>query len=192
MKYFFLGIILLSFACNKKVQKVQSNNSDTIPFGVTTQEDNETISFDEIYKDFTKGYYQEKKIDTILLVNNEKYELKFYYHCLLDSSLIIPRNFYEGELKNDFITHNYAIEIQILKANEPIYKNELTKKAFEECITGDIKKYGALLYPYFLKYDNKTQSFIFGFSVSIPLTDIGRGVFLTIDLSGNAKYLSKI
>jgi len=192
MRYIYPIFLLLFLACNTKTQKLQSINGNTPEKEASVQEDVETMSFDEIYQDFEKGYYQEKRLDTIFWINGEKYELMFNYHCLLDSSVVIPYKYYEGELNKDFITHNYIIDIQVSKDDKLIYKNKLLKNDFTECITENLKKYGVLLYPYYYKFDKIRQSFILGFSISIPLTDIGRGVYLAIDINGHAKCLSKL
>lgn len=192
MKSLFIFLFIFSFSCSNKVQKDQAIISATSQTEDSSQHDIETITFDDIYNDYSKKYYEITKLDTTILVNQEKHTIKFDYHCLFDSSLVVPYRFYEGDLNNDFVSHNFAINIEVENESEMIYKGELLKNAFDECITEDLKKYGALLYPYFHEYDDKTQSFIFGFSISIPLTDIGRGVYFAIDLSGNAKCLSKI
>lgn len=192
MKSLFIFLFIFSFGCSNKVQKDQAIISATSQTEDSLQQDIETMTFDDIYNDYSKNYYEINKLDTTILVNHEKYKIKFDYHCLFDSSLVVPYRFYEGDLNNDFVTHNFVINIEVASASQMIFKGELLKNAFEDCITEDLNKYGALLYPYFYNYDDKTQSFIFGFSISIPLTDIGRGVYFAIDLNGHTKCLSKI
>ena len=83
-----------------------------------------------------------------------------------------------------FTTHNYSQDIKIVIDKDTIFNKTITKADFEEKLYPELKKYAVLMFPNF-SYDKEKNLFQFGYSLSIPITDVGAGWRLLIDKKGN-------
>ena len=83
-----------------------------------------------------------------------------------------------------FVTHNYCQDIKIAIDEDTIFNQTIKKVDFDKFLFPELKKYAVLMYPTF-EYQKKENKMRFGYSISIPITDVGVGLSLIIDNKGN-------
>jgi hypothetical protein len=166
----------------KKTTEDKWLDSITAASGDRPDEEQEPPSLAEEKKSLINSYNNVKVIDTLLEVKDS---LRFYsrFYCLKNSRITIPKK-YVFEEKNpvDFVTYHFANYIKISKKGKTVFEKTIVKKDFDGVLNDQLKRYGVLHGPY-LKFANDT--FNVGYSVSIPITDIGVGVSVTVSKNGN-------
>lgn len=106
------------------------------------------------------------------------------YYCLFDKGIAIPKKYSQEEVKKDFITHNFAVDIVIISNNDTLIKQTITKKDFTDHLSSELSDYGVFSEPVFLGYDEKNDAFTFHFTISIPVTNIAVSRLLSIKRDG--------
>ena len=142
----------------------------------------EFARFNEIRESYFLSYQDTIVLDTVFTIQNDIIHLIGMYYCDNNSMLLIPSSYYVD--KRDFRTHNFISKIRISSNKIPLVDTIVTKNDFKEVITDEFRKYGVLLSPYFRNYNIQDSSISLGYSISVPLTDIGMGVNLKIGLFG--------
>ena len=125
--------------------------------------------------------------DTIIQFNEDKIKIEYNYYCLIDSQYKIPKNYYFDESIQELNAYQFVVDLkmslngkylfnQIISNDEIIKKTDLSK---------DLIEYGTIYTFDFTGFNNKDRVFEFDISFSIPITDIGVGIKLLIDMEGN-------
>ncbi|MFN9998657.1 MAG: hypothetical protein ACK52X_03435, partial [bacterium] len=65
-----------------------------------------------------------------------------------------------------------------------IFSKTITKADFVDNLYPELKNYAILWHPSF-EFDKERYLFVFGYSLTIPITDVGVGKQLIIDEKGN-------
>ena len=144
-----------------------------------------------------KEYDKIKVIDSTFISDKDTLHFHLKYYCLKDSNLVIPK-FYDTDNKipKEFITHPFVADIS-LKNNGHTVLNKQFKASdfapfFEDNFGGNLKKYGSLL-PFQLSKENKDKNrILLTFSYSIPVTDLGIGLYLIIYRNGSYKVVENL
>ncbi len=145
------------------------------------------IDFSRERKEYISGYDDEIIIRDTLLFQGDEYQVFLKNYCEFDSALIIPKEYiWEKTSFTSFTSHNFSAEIIIYKNSEEFLKRTLTKETFKELLPENIYNYGRLFAPNFRGFEEQDEQFKFGFSISIPVTDLGRGVEYQLKLNGNS------
>ena len=112
--------------------------------------------------------------------------LKVYgkYYCLFDSAIVVPGKYNLDDTTKLFRTHNFAEDVAIISNGDTILKRTITKGDFNGRLPEYLRKYAVLFEPKFEGYDSNTDMFDFFFSVSIPLTDVGQPMLLSLKRDG--------
>lgn len=149
-------------------------------------------SFDEVKSELLSSYNKIQRIDTIILVGRDTLHVHEKYYCLHNSTLVIPKRYlWGGNKSKDFITHEFASEITIIKNGHAIFKRTFKKSDFDKVIHPELKQYAIPVDPYLIGYKKQYNSIIFGYSISIPLTDVGVPAYVAVDLKGGYKILDE-
>ncbi|MBX9778813.1 MAG: hypothetical protein K2X26_00600 [Chitinophagaceae bacterium] len=139
-----------------------------------------------IVKDYKATYTKSYDIDTSFESEKHLYRVNFSHKCLFDSSLIIPEKFVSVYGLKEFVTHNFQSSFKLYKDSTVIVDMHITKSLFSSLIDESLREYGNLLYPR-VKIINQPFAVEISYSLSIPLTDIGKLVKLSFDNSGRQK-----
>jgi hypothetical protein len=118
---------------------------------------------------------------------------RFIFEHAIDKkdTLIIPSRYSWSNIEQeDFVTYNYASDITLYTGNKMIKSFSVTKLIFNDLLGGDLSEYGVLLYPNFRGYNQDKKVIQLQYSISIPLTDIGKSVLLEIKLDGSTSVLA--
>jgi hypothetical protein len=106
------------------------------------------------------------------------------YYCLFDNAIVVPGKYNFDDTAKSFTTHNFAEDIVITSNEDTILKKTITKKDFLDKLPQYLKDYAVLFEPKFEVYDSVRDVFDFSFSVSIPLTDVGQLMYLSLKRNG--------
>jgi hypothetical protein len=143
--------------------------------------DNDNQELLEIVNDFKSQYNKNYRSDTNFIKGADSFKLSFNYKCLYDNGLSIPEKYVGIYGFKTFVTHNFVADLVLYKNNNKIVNDEITKSSFAKHTDENLKKYGDLLYPS-IKIEDSVISV--HFSVSIPLTDVGKGVSYNVKFNG--------
>ena len=185
-------VIILLFSCNsfKNSTSSQINAQEKYHIDSTIANNIDTVKefelyYEDVLNEYRSMYNDTISIDTVIQVNNQLYKLKLKHYCLFDT-LIIPSKYSwdEETRRENFITHNFASKIILIKQNDTIFNRIIVKDVFNNSVDSVLRKYGVLLSPVYRGFNPKTNKFIIGYSFSIPLTDIGQPVSFTVGLDG--------
>ena len=188
MKIINLPFVLILFitSCEQRAVKNPSNNIsiDSLKNKQVEEEEYEEPDTKELRKEYISNYAKIEIMDTsfIDLVGKE-IQVQTKYYCLFDSIIFITKEYVWDDTTKPFITHNYSHDIKIVINKKIIFNKTITKADFDENLYPELKKYAVLMLPNF-SYDQKTTQFNFGYSLSIPITDVGVGRRLIIDEKG--------
>ena len=190
--------LLILISCNQKSKQIDkkiSNSTDTILLvdnNMTENIDtvNEIEEYEELEQDFGKmrknyidRYNQKQKIDDLVFDESDTIKMSATYYCSFDSAINIPAD-YVWESDDNFVTHNYSLKISITKNDKLVINDTITKNDFFKVLPESLRDYSVLLFPNYRGFDNKSGNFEFGFSLTIPITDVGQGKTLTINKNG--------
>ncbi len=182
--YLFISIIcFLSCQTEKKTDNVVApSDSIDIDPSSDTAEIEDAHFFSEQRRQFIASYKEKIKIDTTIITKQkDTIRVHLDYYCLLDSAVTIPEKFVLEGGKYPFITHNFAADILVKKNDKIVFSEKITKPFFEKLLDENLIKYGVLLYPVLNGYDLNKNNLVIGFSVSIPVTDLGIAAHLVFN-----------
>jgi len=143
-------------------------------------------SFDEVKADLFKSYNQIKNTDTTIIDGKDSLTLHFKYYCLHDSSLIVPGRYiaWNGVEKKDYTVNNFVSKILIVKNKDTILNRTFLKKDFDKVIFEEERKYGIMFDADFQGYSKTKGEFLFGYTITIPMTDVGVPASITVNKMG--------
>lgn len=98
--------------------------------------------------------------------------------------MVVPGKYNFDDTTKSFTTHNFAEDLVIISNGDTILKRTITKNDFVNTLPSYLKDYAILFEPKFEGYDSSKDVFDFSFSVSIPLTDVGQLMFLSLRRNG--------
>jgi hypothetical protein len=150
------------------------------------------LSFDAVKSDLLSSYNKIDHIDTVVIIGKDSLKIHEKYYCLHDSALIIPKKYlWGGDKSKDFVTHNFVSNIMVIKNRDTIINKTFKKSDFNGVINPEEKQYAILFAPGFTGYKKQYDGVIFGYSISIPLTDVGVPAFILINKNGNYRILDE-
>ncbi len=146
-------------------------------------------------KRLIERYDQVETVDTTIVNGSDNLKLRLKYYCLKDSSIIVPKT-YQSDEKNPhaFITHPFASTVLLIHNQDTVLNREFKASDFnpffEDNFGGNLKKYGSILMlPEFSKKNRDKGQIVLIYSIAIPATDIGIGMYLIITKNGNYKIV---
>jgi len=146
-------------------------------------------------KRFIERYNDVETIDTALVVGGDV--LKFYlkYYCLKDSVILVPKQ-YQMNMNppEPFKTHPFVTDIVLVNNGDTVLNKQFEASDFspffQDNFVGNLKKYGSILdVPGFSRRNKDKDQIVLNYSLAIPATDIGIGMYLIIDKTGEYKIL---
>jgi hypothetical protein len=177
---------LIMTSCEQRAVKNPSNNTsfDSLTNRQVEEKEYEEPDTKELRKEYISNYAKIEIMDTSYIDSvGKEIQVQTKYYCLFDSAIFIPKEYVWEDTTKPFITHNYSHDIKIVINKKIIFNKTITKADFDDNLYPELKKYAVLKLPNF-SYDQKRTQFNFGYSLSIPITDVGVGRRLIIDEKG--------
>jgi len=180
-----------SNTANDSVQKQKAGDPKKIAKDQPEDDDPEP-TYDEVKADLLGTYNKVENIEKTVVDGKDTLLLHCKYYCLHDSSLIIPANYdWSGKGKKEFITHNFASQIVLIKNKDTLLNKTFKKVDFKNALYAQLQKYAIMFSPDYGGYNKTKGEFAIDYSVSIPLTDVGVPAYIVIDKNGKYKVLDE-
>jgi len=160
-----------------------TSNTEIKTKNTVSEDDSELLN---IVKEYKATYSKMYDFDTTFDSEKHSYRVNFSHKCLFDSSLTIPEKYVSIYRMKEFTTHNFQSSFALYKDGAEITNMNITKSVFSPLIDENLIKYGNLLYPR-IKVGSNPFTVEINYSLSIPLTDIGKSVMLSFDNQGQQK-----
>ena len=171
MRYILFSIAVVLFICcsgKKQDSQQATSSSDTL------------APKSERVMEYESGYKSTVELDTLIDIDGKKYRIKLKHYCLFDNALKIPKT-YNG---SEFQTHNYAIDLNISVDGKSLIEKKIVKEDFKDAVNKELQNFGVILYPNFEGFKADEKAFVFEFSLSVPVTDIGVPVSFLVNTEG--------
>lgn len=185
----YIGFILL-VSCQAPTNKEENTTSQVDGKEEQEQKNTDPFANEPTYEDLQAEYvlmYKNKEIvDTSFVVDNNEYNLQFEHYCLFDT-LVIPAKYSWSNNPQDFTTHNFESKVLLTQKKDTIVNAIIKKDAFKQLLDDNLLKYGVLLYPNYRGVNQARNAIQIHYSISVPLTDVGKGGLLEIGLDGDIK-----
>jgi hypothetical protein len=181
----FLSYLLIVFvltSCGQTTSNKQNANKDT---SVVSDEE-VTPDIKKLRKEYILSYEKPIEFESFNKgKDSEKIKVWGKYYCLFDNALVVPGKYNFDDTTKDFTTHNFAEDIAVISNGDTIFRKTITKKEFADKLSIYLKDYAVMYEPKFEGYDSSNDVFNFSFSVSIPLTDVGQLMLLSLRRDGH-------
>jgi len=150
-------------------------------------------TFKEVLTEELASYNKIQNIDTLIVDGKDSMRVHCKFYCLHDSALVVPKHYlWGGDKSKDFITHNFAAKIILTKNRDTVLNKIFLKKDFTHALYEDLQKHATFVDFNFWGYNTKLKDkFLFGCSISIPLTDLGVPAYLAIGKNGKYEILNE-
>jgi hypothetical protein len=149
-------------------------------------------SFKEVLADQLASYNKVENIDKSVIDGKDTLKLHETHYCLHDSSLSIPKKYmWGGNKTKDFVTNNFASKIVLIVNKDTVLNKVFNKRDFNNVIYDQLKKYAIVFNPGYIGYNKTKGELALGYSISIPLTDVGVPAYITIDKKGKITILNE-
>ena len=175
MKIVAISLLFSMLACNTQDQ----NKQQVIPESGDFSESN--INLSEERMALIKSYTAPLIIDTSFLWKDTVYTLTLKHFSSMDSGLTIPAK-YNFDTNTAFTTHNFKSQLILVKQGDTVINKEITKDTFKKSLTPEFESYGTLLFP---ALRIKNDAIEIGYSLSIPVTDVGIPVAILFRTNGS-------
>ena len=177
----FIGFVICACGQTSKT-KPNYSNMDTS----RVAEGNGTPDIKKLRQEYVQSYNKPLKFESFSKGRGkEKLIIIGKYYCLFDSAIIVPGKYNFDDTTKSFTTHNFAEDVVIISNGDTITKITITKKDFLGSLPQNLKDFAVIFEPKFEGYDSDSDTFDFDFNVSIPLTDIGQLMILSLKRNGN-------
>ncbi|HVU58176.1 MAG TPA: hypothetical protein VHD83_24115 [Puia sp.] len=150
-----------------------------------TSEENPEPSLAEIYNECIAEYDHTVDIDSVFKMDGDVMEVRLHHYCLKDSTIRLPKVYLDIYKLDSFVTHNFETQLQVRRNGAVILEKIVRKKDFEPLLYGYLKSYAVLYSP---NVNINKDTVVLGYSISIPLTDVGIGVRMLVDKEGKVSY----
>jgi len=149
-------------------------------------------TFAEVKADLLSKYDKVERIDTTVIVGSDSLHVHEKYYCLKDNAVVVPKKYlWGGDTTKDFVTHSFVTHIIVIKNKDTIINKIFRKKDFDPVVNPEERKYAIIFDSGFEGYQKQYDSIVFGYSISIPLTDVGVPAYIAIDKNGHCKMLDE-
>jgi hypothetical protein len=202
-KIISLLLISVAMSCTSKhsipqikasQDSIQKRKTDSLmALGNRPDSEQDEPTFKKVLTEELASYNKIQNTDTLIFDGKDSMRVNCKFYCLHDSALVVPKNYlWGGDKSKDFITHNFAAKIILTKNRDTVLNKIFVKKDFTPALYKDLQKHATFVDFNFEGYNTKLKDkFLFGCSISIPLTDLGVPAYLAIDKSGKYEVLNQ-
>ena len=184
---------------NKRQSQTSNNNikkqkaiDSQMALGDRPDNEQADPTFKGVLNDLLASYNKVIHIDKSFIDGKDTLKLHETYYCLHDSLLSVPKKYmWGGDKTKDFVTNNFVSKIILTVDNDTVLNEVFDKSDFNGVINGQLKKYAIIFNPDYLGYNKIKSELALGYSISIPLTDVGVPTYLVIDKKGKYRILDE-
>lgn len=188
----FVGIILcLLYACNNshKEDKQQAETVDSTSF-LKKQYDpyEDSIGKQElrgIIADFEKSTKDTFAVDSVIYRGKDSVRVLYKHYADHHNLIVIPDRFTEMYGLHKYTAPEFIASLKMIRNGIVIIDTSYGKKMFIDYVPQEWREFSILMHPHLYIEEKEVR---INYSISIPLTDLGRSASLTVDYNG---YLEK-
>lgn len=182
-RIFVLLTVLVSASCyNSKVtESDQTNNTPMSDSSVTLEQ---ADFYYQIKREYEDSYDDTIRIDTFFYDESQRYDVSLTYYCLSDT-LIVPYKYNWSGDSVDWKTHNFESRLTMINNDDTLVNRVIRKEDFAGLLFDELRDFGVMMYPTFLNADTVKHVARWHYSISIPLTDVGKGVIVEVNTVGD-------
>jgi hypothetical protein len=174
-KYTILFLEILFLSCNyphksDNILKIDSSNNEELK---------------NILRDFEGLYSNPVNIDTSFTWGLDSFRLLFKHYSLADSSIVVPAKYVQKYGLDKFTAHTFESRIHLYKNGNEVLSRKIDKNDFIQYLDSSLLKYAVILYP---NVEVFPDSININYSMSIPLTDVGKSMRATITEHGLLEF----
>lgn len=190
--YLFIASLIYT-GCNDTAITVKRKNADSThrdssaPVSKASQERdeyNEEEDIKNLIRDMSQLCNNPVTKDTIFIIGNDTVSLVVNHACTGDS-FSLPAKYLEPIKLDRFMAHSLKSDIIVKKNGVRVLDKRIEKEDFGSLVEGDLEKYAVLFYTN-IKRENDTV--YIDYSLSVPLTDVGIGVRVSIQKDGSLRF----
>lgn len=148
----------------------------------------DVITYNQVLEEYKYLCHNNIIIDTLFQLHKEESIRLRLEHCCLFDTLIIPTKYNWSSEKTEFYAHNFSSKLYLVKNNNDTILSTIIRKENFYPLDESLEKYGILLYPNFEGFSYEANKFTIQYSISVPLTDVGKAVYANIDLKGKLSF----
>jgi len=183
---FIAGVMLVNNGCHSVAVERQTENlesaKDTLKKDIVVagaqEEDFESQELEDIYNEYTR-YDDTLSVDTSYSFKGKQIRVKFRHYCLYDSALAIPDVYTKIYGIKDFVSNTYQSKLEVSVDDNRMIDTIIKRDIFNVEDLPALKNYGVLRSG---RVNFNEDSFEVRYSLSIPLTDIGKAVVFKMHL----------
>lgn len=183
MKNAFFTLLCFLFSSCKQVAESNTLKKDSVSvLSVDEPEGDANVgpSLAEVRAEWISGYNKAFVFDTSFNYLDSLYSFSFRHYCLFDSAIVVPA-LYDLEIDKPFLTHHFNSSLVLKKGPDTIAAFSIAAEDFRSFADSTLSAFGVLSYPDILV---KNDTIRIGYSLSIPVTDVGKHVTLYLRLDG--------
>ena len=186
---FLLGIVFLTSSCgapNSNKDASFGKTNDTMALGEKVESDKidrleKDSELNEIVKSFDSLVLDTVIIDSVFNVGADKVEFLFKHYANRAKEKLVPEKYTRIYGLCSYVVPEFVSSIQLKREDAIVLDTILNKDIFIEMLPAELVENGTMLYPS-ISFDK--YGMVIRYSVSIPLTDIGKRVLLHMDYNG--------
>jgi hypothetical protein len=176
---------LTVFAFTSCGQTTTNKNQSSIKDTSVIADEEVTPDIKKLRQDYILSYSKPIEFESFNKgKEDEKLKVWGKYYCLFDNAIVVPGKYNFDDTTKSFTTHNFAEDIVITSNGDTIIKTTITKNDFLDKLPQYLRNYAVIFEPKFEGYDRDRDAFDFSFSVSIPITDVGQLMNLSLKRNG--------
>ena len=197
--YLFLLVAFLFVACgaaseqDAPVVKSDSQHVDTLgrvkaTTAIANEEEGPTLQ--EVLDDMKDEYDRPLVVDTVFHMHGKELHLYVKHYCLMDSAIRIPKRYIFWDSLDSYVTHNLVTQVKLEEGDKTLLERMIRKEDFRQLLYPDysnLDSFAVLRRP---NIDLKGDIIRLGYSISIPLTDLGVGYSALIDEKGGVSFIA--
>jgi hypothetical protein len=151
------------------------------------EKDDGSPSTKSILEDQLKSYKEIIKMDTSFILNErDTVKVKLKHYCTYDNKINLPPRYLKIYHITKFKTHNFISSLNVKINSKLVFKGFIKKDDFINLLDKELKSYGVLSSPNVEFTDN---SLLIQYSISVPLSDVGKGFTIKIDSAGKKQVI---
>jgi hypothetical protein len=156
--------------------------------------DDDGPTFNEVLAELKASYNKIAHVDKTVIDGKDTLQLHETYYCLHDHSLVVPKMCIAAwGLKHPkpFIANTFATKIVVIDNRDTVLNRVFKRVDFNSALWDRLRQYAIIFSADYIGYDRQKHEFAMGYSITIPLTDVGLAAGVAIDKKGKYRILDE-
>jgi hypothetical protein len=183
MRDIFIVLACLLFSSCQQVEKSNALKKDSVSVLSADEPEGDANvgpSLAEVRAEWIAGYNKTFVFDTSFNYLDSPYSFSFRHYSLFDSAIEVPA-LYDLETDKPFLTHHFNSSILLRRGRDTIAAFSVGAQDFRKFADSSLSAFGVLSYP---DIHVQNDTIRIGYSLSIPVSDVGKHVTLYLRLDG--------